>query len=662
MKIKQFLALLLAVLLCLPLAACGKDPDKTDIADTTGGNTPGMTENTLAKNPVTPESTHLAANTLHRVSVISTARPFVQNKATEYVLVVGEGQENAKAASFIQEQIRRASGADLAVIRDAASVSYTPDSKLIVLDCPDLFSWAGLTMPAEDLGRTGYYIKTAGNSVFIATVSDAGAQKGAIAFLRYTIGYEMYADDTIVYANKAETLPDLDVTERPDFEFYVPSNKASSEATYGMNFSSNLFIPVEGETWHNSINYFPKEQYAAAHPDWYSTYGNELCYTAHGNSEELELLAETAAQKMIALADAYPDRPFIALTIEDFNTVCECDACAKIRADYDGANSAAVIQFMNKVNRKVQSALEQQAQENGTEKRRLSLLFFAYLKMEKPPVKNVDGVWQPIDSSVICDEEVGVYIAPIYATYNRSFYAEENTSAKKTIEGWGALTKNIYMWLYETNYTNYLYPLNSYDTMIETYRFCRNNNAVYMFSEGQWNQGNVTCFGKLKEYLNARAMFNVNDSFADITDDFFENYFKDAAGPMRQYFDELQVHLRYLEDTFPEINGNIYNDLDMAKYWQFGTLRHWMGLIDDAYAAIEKYKDSSPELYETLKKHITIESIFPRFAICRLYGGMFSEQEIRQMREDFRSDCKGLSITMYGETKSLDEIYASWGM
>lgn len=661
MKINRILSLLLAVLLCLPLAACGKDPvQNTDTSDS-GGTTPDMTENQTAQNPVTPDEPHYATNTLHRVSVTPSSRPFVQNKETAYTLVIGEGSENTKAAAMILEQIRLCSGAGLGVIRNAADAAYTPDSKLIVLDCPDLFRAAGLTMPEDDLGRTGYYIKSVGDSVFIATAHDAGAQKAAIAFLRHTIGYEMYADDTIVYQNKAETLPDLDITERPDFEFYVPSNKASSEATYGMNFSSNLFIPVEGENWHNSLNFFPKEVYGS-HTDWYSSYGNELCYTAHGNADALEEMVSIAAEKMIALSNSYPDRPFIALTIEDHNTVCECDACSKIRADYNGSNAAAVVQFMNKINRKVQSALEQQAQETGTEKRRLSLLFFAYRKMEKPPVREVDGKWQPIDSSVVCDDEVGVYIAPIDAAYNRSFYAEENSAAAKTIAGWGALSKNIYMWLYETNYTNYLYPLNSYDTMIETFRFCKNNNAVYMFSEGQWNQGNVTCFGKLKEYFNSRAMFNVNESTADITNDFFENYFKDAAEPMRRYYDELQVHLRYLEDTFPEINGNIYNTLDMSNYWSFGTLRHWMGLIDDAYASVEKYKDTSPELYETLREHITIESIFPRFALCRLYGGMFSDSDLRAMREAFRDDCKNLSITMYSEVRSMDEIYTSWGM
>jgi hypothetical protein len=50
-------------------------------------------------------------------------------------------------------------------------------------------------------------------------------------------------------------------------------------------------------------------------------------------------------------------------------------------------------------------------------------------------------------------------------------------------------------------------------------------------------------------------------------DDWFSNYFLDAAEPMRQMFDEINVWYRYLEETYPvEVNGNIYNPINKAKY------------------------------------------------------------------------------------------------
>ena len=145
--------------------------------------------------------------------------------------------------------------------------------------------------------------------------------------------------------------------------------------------------------------------------------------------------------------------------------------------------------------------------------------------MEQAPAKKVNGVWVPYDDTVILDDNVGVYIAPASANYMHSFYDEVNQAEKEMIESWSALGNLIYMWLYETNFSYYFYPYNSYESMIESYRFCKANNAIFMLSLGQYNANVVTCFGRFKEYLNSKAMFDVNSNYAEIVDGFFTNYF-----------------------------------------------------------------------------------------------------------------------------------------
>lgn len=666
MKWYKKLALVLAAVMCCGTVAACKDPSDPSNPNNPDdpGNNGGNTTVTTPKETVTEPAEHFATNVLHKVNVQETSNPLVTDEATEYRIVTSTGTEDMKAASFIQSNLKNATGATFEMVRYDSDVEWSADAKYIVLNVPELFTSAGLTMPADELGQTGYYIKNAGKSVFIATKSSMGAQYGAIAFLRHVVGYEMYAFDTVVYEKSGATLPDMEIIERPDFEFYVQGNRVKSEAAYGMGFLGSIFIPVDGETWHNSFNYLPPDTYRKSHPDWYSTKGNELCYTAHGNVNEFNAMATELADKIKVLTNQYPDRANITITIEDHNDQCDCAACVDSRKAYGGADSAAVVKLCNAVNKQVQQYLEEQAEASGKEKRELNILFFAYNKMEKPPVKKDDaGNWVPYDETVVCDDNVGVYIAPIRASYNQSFYHENNVSAKESIEGWGVLSKKLYMWLYETNYSHYLYPINTYDTMLETYRFCKNNNAIYMMNEGQYNQGNVTHFSKLKEYFNARAEFNVNDNFKDITDDFFANYFKDAAAPMRQFFDELQAHLRYLETAYPgDVNGNIYNPMEQVKLWPKGLLDHWLDLIDEAYATIEHYRTENTALYEVLESHIKLESIFPRFAVIRLYSGKYSAATLRKMREEFRDDCVTFNITMLRESTSLDTVFASWGL
>lgn len=658
MKWYQKFSLVLAAMMCCSAVACshGSDSDKSS----SGGNTV-----LTPIQPVTEPEQHLVTNGLHKVSVTETDRVFTSSGKTEYQIVLDGTDSNAvKAAAFLQQHIRAATGAMASLIREPDEVTWSNDAKYIVVNVPELFAQAGLSMPEDDLGQTGYYIKNAGNSVFIAVNSVNGVHRGAISFLKHVLGYEMYAADTVVYEKSGATLPDMEIIERPDFEFYVQGNSVSSEATYGMGFDGSIFIPVEGETWHNSFNYLPPETYKSQHPDWYSTKGNELCYTAHGNEAEFNAMAKEIAKKIIALLPKYPTTGNITVTIEDHNDQCDCAACQASREKYNGADSAGVIKLCNAVNRIVQDYLEGVAEKENTEKRDFNILFFAYNKMEKPPVKkNAAGQWEPIDETVICDENVGVYIAPISAAYNQSFYHDDNTSERENISGWAVLSENLYMWLYETNYSHYLYPINTWDTMIETYRFCKASGAVYMFNEGQYNQGNVTHFSKLKEYFNAKAEFDVNVNYNEVVDDFFKNYFKDAEAPMRQFFDELQAHMRWLETAYPaDVNGNIYNNMEQAKLWPKKTLDHWLELIDEAYASIEHYRTENPDLYAVLEEHILLESMFPRFALIRLYPGKYSAETLFAMQTEFRDDCQALKITMLSEGGSLDEVFSSWGL
>lgn len=649
MKTKKIVSALLAGAVCL-VGAAGCAPTQTS-----GGTAPvGI---------VTESEEHMTAKGLHEINVGETDIDFIVNGKTDYTVITPEQTDSFlnEAASLLVRHVSAATGAALAQQSDADAV-WSQDRQWIVLGSEKLFAAAGLSMPEQDVGTTGYYIVTAGSSVFVMSKGTHGVQNGALEFLRHTIGYEMYADDTVVYTvteNDSIKLPDFDIVDRPDFTYYLTSNRMSADAVVGMRYTSDVYIPIKGTVWHNSFCYLNPADYPD-HPEWFAQdTKSQLCYTARGVPEYYEAMIDELMKTMIPSVEARPDLENVTITIEDNTDACRCDACT---AEYEkyGTDSAAVVKFCNTVAERLNEYLAEKAEAEGTAPREVNVLFFAYRKMFTPPVKEVNGSFQPVDESVVCNEHVGVYIAPIDAAYNASFYDPVNQTTADVIEGWGACSEMLHMWLYETNYSYYLYPLNSYDTMIETYRFCKENNAILMFPEGQYNQGNVTAFGKLKEYFNYKALWNVNSNYAEIVDDFFANYFREAAEPMRRYFDELQTQLKYIETNYPEVGGGIYDDIAQARFWPKRMLEQWLGYMDEAYAAIEPYRATDPTLYETLREHITIETIFPRFALVTLHTGSYSQETLKSMRDAFRADCTALSITMYSETVSLDTIFNSW--
>ena len=110
------------------------------------------------------------------------------------------------------------------------------------------------------------------------------------------------------------------------------------------------------------------------------------------------------------------------------------------------------------------------------------------------------------------------------------------------------------------------------------------------------------------------------------------------------------------------MNGNIYNPMEQTKLWKFGTLNGYLKLIDEAYAAIEPLKVSNPDRYDILEKHIKLESMFPRFALLRLYSGMYASTDLYNARMEFKGDCTTFGITYVQEQTSMDTVFADWGL
>lgn len=645
---KKLICVSMAFCLVMPYVACG---NKTKAVDTTEES-----------------ASHYVTNGLHKITVDETDREFIKNGKTDYEIIVSTDAEDLKAAYFIQTQIKNATGVQIPLKNYSPSVVWSESDRYIVFDVPQLFTAAKLNMPSDNLYSTGYYIKSAGDSVFLVPNSANAAQYAALAFLRQVIGYEMYSEDIVVYTKSAETLPDIEIIEKPDFEFMLASNRESDETCYGMGFlhTQDVFIPVGSKTYHNVLTYLPLEEYYEEHSGWYSTNKKDLCYTARGDESEFNLMAETIAQKIIELSDQMQGVDNITVSVEDNNDEpCQCVSCVQSREKYGGADSAGVIKLCNAINRIVQQHLEEKAERENTPKRNFNILFFAYRKMEQAPAKKVNGVWVPYDDTVILDDNVGVYIAPASANYMHSFYDEVNQAEKEMIESWSALGNLIYMWLYETNFSYYFYPYNSYESMIESYRFCKANNAIFMLSLGQYNANVVTCFGRFKEYLNSKAMFDVNSNYAEIVDGFFTNYFREAAEPMLKYFNQLQAYMRYLENAYPEeITGDIYDEIEKDKFWPYKTLVNWLALTDEAFEAIEIYKDKDPQMYAVLYENIKIETLFMRFALLRLHEGKFSQQEYRQMQLEFKADCEYFNLSSWRENSSgnLKALWQEWGI
>ncbi len=624
-----------------------------------------------------------------------------------YKVVIGD-DTTREASMFVLSRINEATGAFVDK-KEMDDVTITTTSKYIVFGA-DLSEY-GLTMPGFDtLDVSGYRIQNYGTNVFINAYAPRGYQMGGIAFLRAALGYDMFSADLVIYDKVDESgktvMPAMDITERPDYDYITVSNKLDSAAEYGMGYYSQSSIFMDpsnsGTRWvHNAIDYITGGEGDTKNGSdalnevlndpmkrkWMADDGKQICFTAHGDKEAYDAMLEafvshtkttitkelsrTRDTLLISAMDGLLENPAVAR--------CTCDACNASTEYYGGTIAGAQLLLVNTVAESINEWLKDEEgglAEFGYE-RTVHIGLLSYSAAQKPPVATDENgnvtlkkecyFWvndgtvtcDEREKDLVCAENVVVYTTaagdmtkPIYESANVNSYLN-----------WGLLGGALYIWSYERNYKNYLFPLNSFCASFSSMRFWRMCGARYIYWEGSWENSNCSGFAKLNDYLDAKGAFNVNYDYLELAEKFFKNYFGEGGEYMFRYFTEVQVQTRNTNERagkgYPQTDAYVEN----REFWPFGLINGWMDLIEKAEEAIQVNKGVDDERYEVLSKHILIESLFPRFVLCQLYDDMYDADTLLAMRKEFAKDFKALSNSHHRENYKFDEeILPSWGL
>ena len=568
----------------------------------------------------------------------------------DYVIVYGDSAtaNEQTARDMIVEYIKKSTGVTLPVI-PASEASYTADAKYLVIGNTGLGGFA----PAADLGYRGYQIKSVDNSVFVCGGTDFGTLCGAVGFLGEVVGLDAYGPQTVNYDKKSEILIDnFDLTVVPDVgmeqpPFSLVSGNAWNQALWGVG--QKMFSTIEGSSnhWHNSFDYLPPSEYLDSHPEYYVTEGHlwnkeavQLSYTANGDSEAFDEMTTICADKIISSAQNNPSMKAVTLTMED-NTSWDSSNAANGLYNKYGTHSAEVIIFMNAVADKVKAGLGD---------RELDIYFFAYFNTYSAPVKEVDGKLVAIDSEVEMRDNVGVMYAPI----NGDFLADDFTATTmyEELSGWAALTDNIAVWTYQTNFDNYFNFYNSFNTMPSLYQAMADFSTDYSYMQGQWNNPNSTGFSHLKTYLTGKLSWNADADFETLLDNYFAVRFGSASSEMRTLFDSMRAYYDKLQDTYG-ISGGISHSGDYLRTDRFekAEIEKWLGYLDAAYAKADN---------DTIKRNIDLESLAVRYLMLELYADTMNTDDRMVMVQAFKQDCAAQNITMYRETAAIEELWEQW--
>lgn len=655
---KKIMALLLSIASLLSISSCNNS--NTDSSSSFVDSTNQEQEFDFSGSNTKYNNHGDVKGSIHKLNQTETNDYFINNGTTSYKIVIANDASN-EIIVYVKDLIALINEATNLTLEYVYEKDFKENDKFISIGNTSLFKKSGITLDYDELKSQGYVIKTINKAIYMNGFTDSSCAYAIYQFLTMTVNYEFYGPNTYYIDKNVSSikLMNYDVVDAPDIEYRMTSYNFAQGASvrkYRLTIE-DAFMSVNGVRWHNTFEYFPKATYLESNPEWYSDDGTQLCYTAHGNKESrlkmIEHVSDVIKESMIA----NPSKNVITFTIQDSDTFCSCTTCKNSKIKYNGANSAVIIQFLNEVSNNINSWFKAEGKEY---ERDLKILFFAYLSTNVAPV-NYDSstnTYSPVDSSVVCNDDVCVFFADIRGDYTHSYYDE--TSANdiyiKNMKAWTSVSKTFFFWTYSTNFRYYLTPYNSFNAMQETYKFAVECNTAYLYDQAQYNQGqSATGWSFLKEYLTSKLLWNVNLNQDALINNFFANFYSNEASTiMKQLFDEYRVLATYQTDVLGFSGASsIYHNALKSEYWPKNTLLKWINMFDDALKAIEPLRKKDVGAYQTYYSNITSERVAYVYLLLKIYNASLSNDELTYYKKLFHDDAEGNGMIYEGENGSL---------
>lgn len=499
--------------------------------------------------------TLLAGGFLMSQSSFAQVQLVKNSKPTSRIVVAGSDSTDMKAASLLQDFIQEVSGAQIPIVKNTTAKKN--DIAIGTAANPTLASNSSIT---NQLKEDGFLISTNDGVLRILSGGDKGSIYAVVTLLENELGIQYFGENEY-NAPKQQTIeiPKLEIIDDPAFRYRQSQNYAMGtdpvyKLWYRLEEPSEVFA---GGYWvHTFDRLLPSEIYGESHPEYYSYFNgkrhpgkaSQWCLS---NDEVFEIVS----QRLDSIFKANPGKNLISVSQNDGNyTNCQCPQCKAID-EKEGALSGSVIHFLNKL------ATRFPDKEFST----LAYLYTMNPPQHVKPLPNVNIMLCDID----CMREVGL---------------TENKTGKefvKALEGWSAISDNLFIWDYGINFDNYVAPFPNLHILKDNIKLFKKNNATMHFSQIASNRGGD--FAELRTYLVSKLMWNPELDTDSLTQNFLQGYYGDAAPAIYKYIKLMEgallgsgVNLWIYDSPVTHKNGMLKPEL-MRRYNQ---------LFDEAEASV----------------------------------------------------------------------------
>ena len=610
-----------------------------------------------------------------------TGKYILENGVTEYKIVVPSNKNESEklATEELVALFFEATGVTLSVISDDG-LTHNSANKFLSVGRTSLLESSGIEIDDNSKGVNCFQITTLDDTVYFIGGADNGVLYAVYEFLFRTLNFEQFSYDCYSLDKSVTDLElmEYDVVVSPDIPLYCAFTgymgrdlgiclRMKAMRYYGDTRGTS----PGGRNAHNTCYYIDPNIYnnpdlpETYHPEWFSGAGYsrmqmQLCYTAHGDNESLDLLVNTFAEVLKEQIKNQPDRYLWYITHMDNTICCTCETCNEYAEKYQ-CNTAQYIQFMNRIDDIIMDWFknDEEGKRCWREDFAMGISFYeAYT--DAPATYNEEtGEYEPMDESVKLNPSMFASYAPIHANFLVPIDHPKNATYYNILKKITAVVENLCVWWYSTDFHGYMYPYDVFSSMQRSYQVLYEHGLKIMVDETQnGNYGGMTGWHMLSSYLSAQYAWDVYADQETLIDRFFKGYFLDAADEMRAFFENYRSFSELQKNGLcPGIGGIMYS-IDNANYWPKAVLDEWETYVIVALEKIEKYKEINPEKYDMLYKHISMERLSIDYCYLKYYKANLGSK-FEEVRDRFVADFRLNQVERWYEGDYYLETFAS---
>ncbi|MBC8051750.1 MAG: DUF4838 domain-containing protein [Sphingobacteriaceae bacterium] len=549
----------------------------------------------------------------------------VKSGESDYRIVIPEAASTIeqKAAQVLRRYIAEISGARLPIVSDNSErkayeilIGATNRNRI------------GRREPEYD----GFRIETSNADLYIEG-KGRGTLYGVYSLLEKYMGCRMYSSSFKVIPKAQDLLlPSITDFETPAFSFrsvYYPDAEGDDEY---LDWHRLHRIEREWGLWgHTFDDLVPASGYFEEHPEYYAEVkgkrqATQLCLT---NPDVLTILVSSLAEK---ISDD-KGKKYWSVSQNDGAGYCECNDC-KVLNDRYGSPQGSLLNFVNKVAARFPDKV-------------ITTMAYSYSRAAPVGIRPADNV-----SILISDIEVNRGKAIEGDSDPASFQAD--------LKNWLRLTKNIIVWDYVVQFTNYIAPFPNLHTLKPNIQYFNRSGVRGVFAQGSVEvQGE---FAELKSYLLAKLLWNPDLDQVALRKEFLEGYYGNGARQTGSYIQLLEKQLLASGAKLDIYGGPIA----AHKSWLSPSLID--GYIQAMQGAVDAVKDSPRHYKHVLAAKLPLD--YARLQQARFFGieknGCFivtgelwrADQQIISDVKNFIENLKLTGITQLNEGGTTPSDYA----